>query len=148
MSTSVTSASERGPDHCVHDRHGLNLREARLERRRVHLKQFAHGALKLRSRLYWISAHTSEQIAEIETVITISAARRHPSPPLSFQGPFGITNASIVFSSSASLFSTGCPLGLAYATPTWAVDQRSPDTSPLVGAPRRSARRRQVLRAT
>src|SRR5690625_5968480 len=102
MSTSVTSASKRGPDHRVHHRHGLNLREARLERRRVHLKQFAHGALKLRSRLYWISAHTSEQIAEIETVITISAARRHPSPPLSFQGPFGITNASIVFSDRKS----------------------------------------------
>src|SRR5690625_8028826 len=107
MSTSVTSASERGPDHCVHDRHGLNLREARLERRRVHLKQFAHGALKLRSRLYWISAHTSEQIAEIETVITISAARRHPSPPLSFHGPCGIPSASIAFSLTGGLSAPG-----------------------------------------
>src|SRR5690625_6674557 len=122
MSTSVTSASERGPDHCVHDRHGLNLREARLERRRVHLKQFAHGALKLRSRLYWISAHTSEQIAEIETVITISAARRHPSPPLSFQGPFGITNAPIVFFCPGFLSSTGCPRGLHLPTSGCAVD--------------------------
>src|SRR5690625_88277 len=134
MSTSVTSASERGQDHCVHDRHGLNLREARLERRRVRLEQFAHGALKPRSRLYWISAHTSEQIAEIETVITISAARRHPSPPLSFQGPFGITNASIVFSCPGCLSSTGCPLGLAWPTSEWAVAHRSPATFAL-GAP-------------
>src|SRR5690625_2876997 len=134
MSTSVTSASERGPDHCVHDRHGLNLREARLERRRVHLKQFAHGALKLRSRLYWISAHTSEQIAEIETVITISAARRHPSPPLSFQGPFRITIASVVFCWSGFLSGTGCPLGLPSHTSAWAVAHRWPATCALGAA--------------